>query len=88
MIFRIIPGGAFVENTYILQANDSDEIILIDPGSQTDEIEDSLSEIDFQEMHIWNTHGHLDHAYGVDYFKKNTKLILIFIRKKYLFFKP
>ena len=73
MIFRIIPGGAFVENTYILQANDSDEVILIDPGSQTDEIEDSLSEIDFQEMHIWNTHGHLDHAYGVDYFKKKYK---------------
>ena len=55
MIFRIIPGGAFVENTYILQANDSDEIILIDPGSQTDEIEDSLSEIDFQENGLVET---------------------------------
>jgi glyoxylase-like metal-dependent hydrolase (beta-lactamase superfamily II) len=70
MILRIIPGGAFVENTYILQAKNNDEVILIDPGSQTDEIEASLSELSFNKIHIWNTHGHLDHAYGVDFFQK------------------
>tara|TARA_Y100001970_G_C14259583_1_gene878747 strand:+ start:9481 stop:10161 length:681 start_codon:yes stop_codon:yes gene_type:complete len=70
MIFKIIPGGAFVENTYILQSENSNEIILVDPGSQTLEIEEALSDLKFNKIHIWNTHGHLDHAYGVDYFKK------------------
>ena len=69
MILKIIPGGAFVENTYIIQSDKSKELILIDPGSQTDEIEESLAELEFDSVHIWNTHGHLDHAYGVDYFK-------------------
>ena len=69
MILKIIPGGAFVENTYIIQSDKSKELILIDPGSQTDEIEESLTELEFDSVHIWNTHGHLDHAYGVDYFK-------------------
>ncbi len=68
MIFKIIPGGAFVENTYVLQSEKSQELILIDPGSQTIEIEESISDLNFNKIHIWNTHGHLDHAYGVDYF--------------------
>lgn len=70
MIFKIIPGGAFVENTYVIQSEENDEIILIDPGSQISEIEEVLSNLKFEKVHIWNTHGHLDHAYGVDYFKK------------------
>ena len=70
MILKIVPGGAFVENTYILQSKNSKELILVDPGSQTLEIEESLSDLSFTSIHIWNTHGHLDHAYGADYFIK------------------
>ena len=73
MILKIVPGGAFVENTYILQSKNSKELILVDPGSQTLEIEESLSDLSFTSIHIWNTHGHLDHAYGADYFIKKYK---------------
>ena len=34
----VIPGGAFVENTYLLKSDNSNELILIDPGSQINEI--------------------------------------------------
>tara|TARA_B100001121_G_C18632799_1_gene595220 strand:+ start:210 stop:878 length:669 start_codon:yes stop_codon:yes gene_type:complete len=65
----VVPGGAFVENTYILKGSESDEAIIIDPGSQINEIEERLSNIKFQKVVIINTHAHLDHIYGVEYFK-------------------
>ena len=66
----VIPGGAFVENTYILSNDGSNEVLLVDPGSQTDEIEKQLNDLEFSTMKIINTHAHLDHIYGVEYFKK------------------
>ena len=70
MILEVIPGGAFVENTYLIQGKESDELIIIDPGSQIEEIEASAAGINFNTLYIVNTHSHLDHAYGVEYFKK------------------
>ena len=32
MILEVIPGGAFVENTYLIQGSASEELIIIDPG--------------------------------------------------------
>jgi|TARA_B100000131_G_scaffold81846_2_gene78787 glyoxylase-like metal-dependent hydrolase (beta-lactamase superfamily II) len=66
----VIPGGAFVENTYLLKSDNSNELILIDPGSQINEIEDQIAKIDFEKLIIVNTHAHLDHIYGVQYFKE------------------
>ena len=70
MILEVIPGGAFVENTYLIQGKESGELIIIDPGSQIEEIEASAAGINFNTLYIVNTHSHLDHAYGVEYFKK------------------
>ena len=66
----VIPGGAFVENSYLLNDDISDELILIDPGSQINEIEEQIKKISFKKLVIINTHAHLDHVYGVQYFKK------------------
>ena len=38
----VIPGGAFVENSYLLNDGVSEELILIDPGSQINEIEEQI----------------------------------------------
>jgi len=70
MLIEVIPGGAFVENTYLIKGDKSKEIILIDPGSQIIEIEEAIKQISFDKMYIINTHAHLDHVYGVEYFKK------------------
>ncbi len=70
MIIEVIPGGAFVENTYAIKGDKSSEIILIDPGSQITEIEAVINKISFDKMYIINTHAHLDHVYGVEHFKK------------------
>ena len=69
MILEVIPGGAFVENTYLIQGSASEELIIIDPGSQIEQIELAAKNINFNTLHIVNTHSHLDHAYGVEYFK-------------------
>ena len=66
----VIPGGAFVENSYLLNNGVSEELILIDPGSQINEIEEQIKKINFKKLVIINTHAHLDHVYGVQHFKK------------------
>ena len=70
MLIEVIPGGAFVENTYLIKGDESIELILVDPGSQIPEIEEVVTKISFDKMYIVNTHAHLDHVYGVEYFKK------------------
>ncbi len=70
MLVEAIPGGAFVENTYVIKGDRSTELILIDPGSQIPEIEEVIKKISFDKMYIVNTHAHLDHVYGVEHFKK------------------
>ena len=47
MLIEVIPGGAFVENTYLIKGDKSKEIILIDPGSQIIEIEEAIKQISF-----------------------------------------
>jgi len=70
MLIEVIPRGAFVENTYLIKGDESIELILVDPGSQIPEIEEVVTKISFDKMYIVNTHAHLDHVYGVEYFKK------------------
>ena len=62
MILEVIPGGAFVENTYLIQGSASEELIIIDPGSQIEQIELAAKNINFNTLHIVNTHSHLDHS--------------------------
>ncbi len=73
----VIPGGAFVENTYILSNEGSSEVLLVDPGSQTEEIEKQLNDLEFSSIKIINTHAHLDHIYGVEYFKKKYDALFL-----------
>ena len=80
----VIPGGAFVENTYLLKSDNSNELILIDPGSQINEIEDQIAKIDFEKLIIVNTHAHLDHIYGVQYFKEKYSAPFIFTNLNFL----
>jgi len=65
MIIKCIPGGSFLTNCYILADENSKEGILIDPGSQVQEVLDEIEDLDLKIDKIVNTHTHIDHAAGV-----------------------
>jgi hydroxyacylglutathione hydrolase len=65
MIIKCIPGGSFLTNTYIIADEESKTGILIDPGSQVQEVLEEIENLDLKIDKIVNTHAHIDHAAGV-----------------------
>lgn len=70
----VIRNNLFSSNTYILNEDNSNICILIDPGLDTKSIEDKLKELDFIPIAIFSTHGHFDHIGSVSFFQKKYKI--------------
>ncbi|GBD38219.1 Hydroxyacylglutathione hydrolase GloC [bacterium HR37] len=70
MIVRCIPGGSFLTNSYIVADEETKEGILIDPGSQVDEVLEEIERLGLNITKIVNTHAHIDHAAGVEKAKR------------------
>ncbi|MGQ0793730.1 MAG: MBL fold metallo-hydrolase [Deltaproteobacteria bacterium] len=66
MIIKCIPGGSFLTNCYIIADEESKVGIVVDPGSQVDEVLDEVSSLGLRIDKIVNTHAHIDHAAGVE----------------------
>lgn len=67
----LVKNTLFPSNTYIIQEENSEECILIDPGLDHLAIEKKMQELKVVPTHILATHGHFDHVGGVSYFQKN-----------------
>lgn len=70
MIITCIPGGAFMENCYIIGDEETNEAILVDPGEQIDDILSEVEKSGLNFTKIVNTHNHLDHVAGVEVVKQ------------------
>ncbi|MCY4261995.1 MAG: MBL fold metallo-hydrolase [Candidatus Dadabacteria bacterium] len=70
MIIKCVPGGAFIENCYIIGDEDTNEAMLVDPGEQIEEISAEIERSGLEIKKIVNTHTHLDHVAGVEVFKQ------------------
>lgn len=81
MIINCIPGGAFMENCYIVGDEEAREGILVDPGEQIDEILTEVENSGLKITKIVNTHNHLDHVAGVETAKQKLG-IPFYIHKK------
>ena len=63
--------GPIQENTYLVYEEDAKEAILVDPGSESNDIAERIKELNFEKITIFLTHGHGDHIAGVEFFRKN-----------------
>src|SRR5262249_53115850 len=54
----------FAENTYLLGRAGGQEVLIIDPGFEPDQILDYLRDEELTPVAILNTHGHVDHIAG------------------------
>lgn len=64
MIFETIVVGDLGVNCYILADSETKEGVVIDPGSEAENILSVVKANDIKVLHILNTHGHFDHIGG------------------------
>ncbi len=64
----------FEQNTYLIFDSISKEAIIIDPGNsnavENDELERFIKENNLKLTKILNTHGHIDHIFGIAFLKE------------------
>ncbi len=72
MKIRNFIMGAILTNCYFLIPENSDRIILIDPGMDGEGIHAKLQEKGLTPRFILLTHGHFDHAMGAAYLREKT----------------
>lgn len=70
--------GPMEVNSYLIYDRNSNEGLLVDPGEESQTVLNRIKELDLQNMTIFLTHGHADHIYGVEFFKKlaNAKVAI------------
>lgn len=65
----------FEQNTYIIYDDETKEAIVIDPGNsnafEDDELERFIRERNLKLTKIFNTHGHIDHIFGISFLKNH-----------------
>jgi hydroxyacylglutathione hydrolase len=65
----------FEQNTYLVYSEKSKEAIIIDPGNsnafEDDELERFIREQNLRLTKIINTHGHIDHIFGIAFLKEH-----------------
>ena len=62
--------GPMEVNTYLLYDHDFNQALLIDPAEDSQELLSRIRELELSEIKIFLTHGHADHLYGVDFFRR------------------
>ena len=65
-----VVSPLFEENAYLFALPGSNEALVVDPGFDTDSLQDCLQERGWKLVAILNTHGHADHIAGNETMKK------------------
>jgi glyoxylase-like metal-dependent hydrolase (beta-lactamase superfamily II) len=64
--------GPMEVNTYLVYDKDSSDALLVDPAEQSQQLLSRIQKLDLKIKGIFLTHGHADHIYGVEFFRKKT----------------
>lgn len=65
MLITRKPLGVYGANSYILRCEDTDEVVVVDPGGESEEIIKILTDESLELKYIILTHAHGDHIGGV-----------------------
>jgi len=72
MIHEILPVGMLACNCSILGDEKTGEAVVIDPGDETDRIQEVLAKHNLRPRYIVVTHAHIDHVGGLEQLKRAT----------------
>jgi glyoxylase-like metal-dependent hydrolase (beta-lactamase superfamily II) len=69
--------GSYLENCYLYWNDSSLEVVIIDPGDESDRIADRIAELELIPKAVLLTHGHLDHIGAVDELRSRYDIPLL-----------
>jgi len=72
MIHEVLPVGMLACNCSIVGDEESGEAVVIDPGDETDRIQEVLAKHHLRPRYIVATHAHIDHVGGLEQLKRAT----------------
>jgi hydroxyacylglutathione hydrolase len=72
MIIKKLTVGPLESNCFIIADENTKEVLVIDPGDESDRILDLINENDYNVKYIVCTHAHFDHVGAVPDLKKET----------------
>ena len=61
LILKHLVVGMYITNTYIFGSSKTNEVVIIDPGSEPEKIIKTVEELDAKPISVLITHGHGDH---------------------------
>lgn len=79
--------GPIENNVFLLIGGNRKDAILIDPGFESEVVLDYIKKNGLELLYILNTHGHIDHIFCDNYFKKQTGAKIVFPQEEKDFLK-
>ena len=76
-MIECVINGSLDENCYILYNDESDDCILIDPGSEAPLIDATLKEMKKTAKYVLITHGHFDHIGAAKFFQDRGARVFV-----------
>ncbi len=73
-IYLIRNKKIFSSNTYLYKHKVNDECIIIDPGFDTELIDNNIQKNNLKPIAVVSTHGHFDHIASVNFFKNKYNI--------------
>lgn len=70
--------GPIENNVFLLIGGNRREAIIIDPGFESESVLNFITKRKIELIYIINTHGHIDHIFCNNYFKKQTGARIVF----------
>jgi glyoxylase-like metal-dependent hydrolase (beta-lactamase superfamily II) len=62
LILKHLVVGMYITNTYIFGSSETKEVLIIDPGSESERIINTVEDLNAKPISILITHGHGDHV--------------------------
>ena len=67
MFVKTLVNGMLQENCYVIVDEESKELAIIDPGSESERLSQAIDNLGGKPKYILLTHGHDDHVAAVEY---------------------
>jgi glyoxylase-like metal-dependent hydrolase (beta-lactamase superfamily II) len=83
MILKKIIVGPLSTNCYIFGSDNTNEVVIIDPGGDSDRIFETIGKFDAKPIALLLTHGHFDHTLKLGKVLRHFKVPLMYSKMEF-----
>ena len=83
MIFKKLTVGPLSTNCYVFGSDETNELVIIDPGGDSDRIIETVEQFDGKPIAVLLTHTHFDHVLKLGKILHHFKIPLMYNKKEF-----